>query len=177
MLSSLLGYDCRVTKAIVLSDLHGDDESLRAVMAMDADLILFAGDLGLRNPSVSMVLRNRSVPFISVRGNCDSPWDYEPAGLPMAPLHLSMTLNGHDVFMSHGDRGIRPDCVSEGMIVITGHTHVPSLERENGVIYLNPGSASRPRGRFGPSFAVIDESCIEIKELGTGAVISRMELD
>lgn len=62
-----------MTKAIVLSDLHGDEESLRAVMAMDADLLMFAGDLGLKNPSVAMVLRNRSVPFVSVRGKLRQP--------------------------------------------------------------------------------------------------------
>jgi len=44
-------------------------------------------------------------------------------------------------------------------MVITGHTHVPDLHTEfiagKRVVFLNPGSAARPRGGSRASYALI----------------------
>ena len=40
-----------------------------------------------------------------------------------------------------------------------GHTHVPFYKNSEGIIFINPGSVSRPRSRIGATFAVIE--CIE----------------
>jgi putative phosphoesterase len=37
-----------------------------------------------------------------------------------------------------------------------GHTHVPSLDNENGLLLINPGSVGRPRSNAGATFAVIE---------------------
>ena len=41
-------------------------------------------------------------------------------------------------------------------VVISGHTHTPSIETGNGVLFLNPGSASWPRSQHAPSIARLD---------------------
>ena len=40
-------------------------------------------------------------------------------------------------------------------IVISGHTHQPANERKNGVLYLNPGSASYPRRHHCATLALL----------------------
>ena len=39
--------------------------------------------------------------------------------------------------------------------VISGHTHRPHVSTEDGVLFLNPGSASEPRYRQSPSVALL----------------------
>lgn len=168
-------YIVPVSIYYVLSDLHGDEQALQRVMTLadsaDADAILFSGDLGIRNPGVAYQLRLRNRPFLCVRGNCDSPWDFQDADLPVPPLYSSHRFGNWEIFMTHGDRFSGPQDVglksAEKQIVISGHTHVPMLKREGNTICLNPGSASLPRGGFNPTFAVIDGSKIEIKEIFT----------
>jgi len=40
-------------------------------------------------------------------------------------------------------------------IILHGHTHVPRQERTENKLIVNPGSISRPRGGFDPTFAVL----------------------
>ncbi len=41
-------------------------------------------------------------------------------------------------------------------VIISGHSHQPSIREENGVLYLNPGSAGRRRFRLPVSLATIE---------------------
>ncbi|MDY4889068.1 MAG: YfcE family phosphodiesterase [Sphaerochaetaceae bacterium] len=170
---------------IILSDVHGDETSLNAVLLKaekaDASGILFAGDLGLASPGIMMLLKYRNIPFVCVRGNCDSPWDYQDASLPIAPLYRLMTACGRSVFITHGDRYCCPEDVGlpaeKGMIVITGHTHVPDLSFHDDIYWLNPGSISRPRGRSKASYAIIDDRSIRILGLEDDSCIASIELN
>lgn len=171
-----------MSEAIVFSDVHGDAAALAGLFArareIGASRAYFAGDMGLRSPEVQRAVRGRGVPLLYVQGNCDSPWDWTGAGLPPAPLFLVSSLNGREIFLSHGHRCAVPEDAglrrAEGMVVITGHTHLPLLRREGGVFLLNPGSLGRPRGRWGASYAIIGEDSIRIEELGSGAEVASL---
>jgi putative phosphoesterase len=41
-------------------------------------------------------------------------------------------------------------------VVISGHTHRPRLERQNGILFLNPGSAGAPRFGRPVTLAVLE---------------------
>jgi hypothetical protein len=41
-------------------------------------------------------------------------------------------------------------------IVISGHTHISLLRRDNGIIFMNPGSLSLPKDQTGGSYGTID---------------------
>lgn len=162
--------------AVVVSDIHGDEKALESVfckaLEIGASTIFCAGDLGLWNPALISILQCRPLPFICVRGNCDSPWDYDAAQLPIAPLYRSQKFGSHEIFITHGDRFSLPEDAGlsseKGMVIITGHTHVPSLSEADGRFYLNPGSVSRPRGRYRASYATLDDEAVSVLELETG---------
>jgi predicted phosphodiesterase len=59
----------------------------------------------------------------------------------------------HDVLRLRADT-IRDDCLA----VVAGHTHHSSIERKNGVLFLNPGSAGAPRHGEFPCVAVVHVS-------------------
>ena len=117
----------------VLADTHG---RLRpeAVVALDGCVEFYvAGDLC--SPLIVPVLADLA-PTFAVAGNCDDD--------ESLPLVLCREVAGVRILMHHGHRPVdeaafRPD------VVITGHTHVPRIERTGGVLRLNPGSAGPRR--------------------------------
>lgn len=124
----------------IVSDLHGRvpaalHDAFRAV-----DRILCAGDVSRQDALWEL---ESIAPVICVRGNND--W-----AVPKLPFSSSLTLGGVRFYMVHApeDIGIpAPDV----QVVVFGHTHYPLDEMRDGVRYLNPGSASRPRYGTDPS--------------------------
>ena len=122
----------------VISDTHG---LLRpqAVKALEGvELIIHAGDLG--GPEVLARL-TAIAPVQAVRGNTDKgDWArplprnrvVEVAGVQLYVLH-----NLYELDLNPGAAGLAA--------VIYGHSHQPSLEHQEGVLYLNPGSAGPRR--------------------------------
>ena len=41
-------------------------------------------------------------------------------------------------------------------VVIYGHTHRPQVEKQQGILFVNPGSAVQPRYGYPPSVAVLE---------------------
>jgi hypothetical protein len=124
----------------VISDTHG---LLRreAIAALGGSrLIIHAGDVG--RPEVLEELR-RLAPTFAVRGNVDTqPWAAKlPAteAVEVGPLLLWVL---HDIAELDIDPG------AGFAAIIYGHSHKPSIEWRDGVLYLNPGSAGPRRFRL-----------------------------
>lgn len=173
------------TIIFVTSDIHSDTDALKAVIEAaseeKATKLLIAGDLCPKNPQVTILLHNAPFSFITVKGNCDWMWDYKDSGLalPQEYSYIPYTGDRH-IAMTHGHSIYSPEdfpfTLKKGDIFIQGHTHVPALfEDEKGIIRLNPGSPSRPRGGYKASYAVIKEDRIEIRKLKNGKKIMELE--
>lgn len=100
--------------------------------------------------------------FLGVSGNCD----FYPK--KATPLRRSFTAEGVTVFLCHGHmyhvKGSGGDLTllesaarSQGAsVALFGHTHIPFLREERGMLMLNPGSLSEPRGGSSPSYALLE---------------------
>jgi putative phosphoesterase len=124
----------------LISDTHG----LLRTEARDAlqgcDLIIHAGDVG--RPEVLDSLRELA-PTFAVRGNIDTqPW---AAALPMTE---AVEAGPHLVWVLHDIAGLDLDPTVGFAAVVYGHSHQPSIEWRNGVLYINPGSAGPRRFRL-----------------------------
>jgi hypothetical protein len=54
----------------------------------------------------------------------------------------------------HDRLRLEAEAVPAGLAaVVTGHTHRAAVEKKNGVLYVNPGSAGAPRGGEPPCVA------------------------
>ncbi|HEY1745048.1 MAG TPA: metallophosphoesterase family protein [Granulicella sp.] len=122
----------------VLSDTHG----LLRPQVLDAlagvEHILHAGDVG----DIRILDRLREIaPTTAIRGNIDSVGPC--AELPAAE---AIELGGHFLYMVHAIEDLDLDPrVAEMQVVISGHSHKPSIAHRNDVLYLNPGSVGPRR--------------------------------
>lgn len=132
----------------------------------DADLILHAGDL--MDPALLEELEAYA-PVRAVRGNMDPP----DARLPET---LEFVFGGARVAMIHdsGPKRGRRDRMRRrfpgSRVVVFGHSHIPYLEDEDGLLLLNPGSPTdkrrQPRHTFARLNAERGEVRAEIVDLG-----------
>jgi putative phosphoesterase len=129
----------------VISDTHDHLPAGLPERLAGADEIWHLGDVC--DPTVLVELELAGPPLRVVMGNCDSYFGW--------PLDLELKREGLEFYLTH----IPPSRVPRGFkVVLHWHTHVPRDEVIGGVRWLNPGSASRPRGGFPPSFAWLEVS-------------------
>ena len=116
-----------------------------------ADLILHAGDL--MDPTLLDELAAYA-PVRGVQGNLDSPEaeltetvQFEFGGMGIAMIHDSGRKRGRRNRMRRRFPGAR--------VVVFGHSHIPWLEEEEGLLLLNPGSPTDRRRQPEHTFALL----------------------
>lgn len=119
----------------LISDTHGLLRPEVLASMQGCDLILHAGDVG--SPEILAALA-AVAPLSAVRGNNDAaPW------AATLPEYIRLDVEGLCIHLIHERAAVaRP---RSGDVVVYGHSHQPSEERVDGVLYLNPGSAGPRR--------------------------------
>jgi len=147
----------------VISDTHGllRPEAVEALRGVAH--ILHAGDVGA--PEVLEELR-AIAPVTAVRGNVDR--DEWASALPLSEV---FEIEGISIYVLHilDELDLKPEAAGFE-VVVYGHSHKPSSETKNGVLYFNPGSAGPRRFKLPVTVGrlVIDEGKVrgEIVEIG-----------
>jgi putative phosphoesterase len=132
----------------VISDTHGllRPEALAALARVEH--ILHAGDVG--DPAILDQLREIA-PVTAIRGNVDTSGD-----CALLPATEMVELAGCFVYLVHSLEWIDIAPKSAGVrLVVSGHSHKPSVERRGGVLYLNPGSAGPRRFKLPVTVAMV----------------------
>ena len=121
----------RPRRIFVLADTHNHLPANIEMLTGDADEIWHLGDVCA--PGILQTLETIGPPVTSVRGNCDSNFEW--------PLIVDLKRNGVCFRLVH----IPPERAPENIdVLLHGHTHVPRNERREGVLFLNPGCVTRP---------------------------------
>jgi uncharacterized protein len=130
----------------VISDTHGLLRPEVPKIFKGVDLILHAGDIGA--PEILDELK-KLAPVLAVRGNNDhSGW------AKRLPEFTRTAVEGTSIFMIHDLKEVDETHDAAGYaVIISGHSHKPSVERRDGVLYLNPGSAGPRRFKLPISVA------------------------
>lgn len=183
---------CRLLamRFLIASDIHGAAEPAAAIKRLwdegDYDLLLLLGDLlyhGPRNDLPASYAPKKVIPvlselkdhIVSVRGNCEAEVDQMVLPFPVLSESATIFDSGKRIFLTHGHIHT-PERHPQGMdYFFSGHTHIPVLERRDGVAYLNPGSVSIPKGGYPASYAVWDNGGIEIRKLSDDSVMASMD--
>lgn len=121
----------------VISDLHRVLSDCAVHELEKCDIILCAGDV--EREHILMEL-DAIAPTIAVKGNCDYP-----SLSSDVPFTASPRIGGVRFFMVHRPEDIGTPA-EDVQVVIHGHTHVPRNQVLDGILYINPGSATNPRG-------------------------------
>lgn len=143
-------------KVIVVSDTHRKNENYFRVMEMHKpDLVIHCGDI---EGSEHVLEQAAPCPVKMVTGNNDM--------FSELPRELEFTIEKYRVWVTHGHtyyvsmstEYLLEEAKVRGVdVVFYGHTHKPSVLREQGVYLVNPGSLSYPRqdGRK-PSYCIME---------------------
>ena len=122
----------------VISDTHGllRPEALTALR--NSDLIIHAGDIG--KPDVIEFLKSIA-PVVAIRGNNDK--DKWARSFPETAV---VKIGKVRIYVIHDVKELEIDPAPAGFrVVISGHSHRPSVMRRGGVLFLTPGSAGPRR--------------------------------
>ena len=163
----------------VIADTHGRSEGWTRALGYwgEIDGVLHCGDvLSAGAEDLADSIRTAPFPVIISRGNADLPTDEDLLGRPLMAPYCTVWWNDLLILVGHGDRfpQLRRTALScRADVVVSGHTHISSIVRESGTIFLNPGSASLPKGRDPASAALLDEKGISIFVLHTGELLHR----
>ena len=118
----------------VISDTHGlmRPQALEALQGCEA--LLHAGDIG--SPQVIDALQSLA-PVTCVRGNNDVE-----AWAKRIPESTTIEIEGVRIHLLHdlNELTLEPD-VERVSVIVSGHSHRPTVETRAGVLYFNPGSA------------------------------------
>jgi uncharacterized protein len=132
----------------VISDTHGllRPEALQALRG--AQSLLHAGDIG--TPEVIAGL-SALAQVTAVRGNCD-----RGAWAEAYPVRQRVTVGDVSILILHDRNELKTLPPGEGVqVVISGHSHKPSIEEKDGVLYLKPGSAGPRRFQLPLTLALL----------------------
>ena len=143
-------------KVVIVSDTHGSHRNLEKVLEEEKpmDMLIHLGDVEGGEDYITALA---DCPTHIVRGNndffSDLPGEEE---FMMGGYHMFIS-HGHYYYVSMGEERLKEEARARGAdIVMYGHTHKPTLTREEDLITLNPGSLCYPRqpGRK-PSYMIM----------------------
>lgn len=169
---------------MIASDIHGSAfycrEMLKAFEREKPEKILLLGDILYHGPrnnlpedyapkEVAAMLNGIKERVLCVRGNCDSEVDQMMLEFPIMAEYCILYANGRTIYATHGHHE-RP-ALSEGDILLCGHTHVPAWEEG----YLNPGSVSIPKNNTPHSYMMLNDEGFVWKEL-EGKIFHEMRI-
>ena len=162
-------------KIIIASDIHGSAYYCR--MLLDAfekekgDRLLLLGDIlyhGPRNDlpkeyapkEVIAMLNPLKDKILCVRGNCDTEVDQMVLDFPILADYAVIPCGDKLIYATHGHKfnETTPPPLSQGDILLCGHTHVPKNVGCDGFVYMNPGSVSIPKENSPHSYMVFENN-------------------
>ena len=171
-------------KLMIASDIHGCAPACKKLLdtftASGAERLILLGDLlyhGPRNDlpegydpkAVISMLSEYADRLFCVRGNCDTEVDQMVLPFPIMAETALLFVDGRTWFACHGHRsGANPTAndlpkLPAGSVVLPGHTHIPVLETNpDGILLLNPGSTSIPKGGFAASYGVYEDGMFSV---------------
>lgn len=146
----------------LISDTHGLLRPEARAALRGAAHILHAGDIC--DPSVLEKL-SEIAPVTAVRGNNDrGDWAQD------LPEQVTLEFGGVRVCIVHDAADVPP--APQADVVVTGHSHKPSMKMEGGVLHVNPGSAGPRRFKLPISLGFL-----EIAEGRARARLQTLEVD
>lgn len=170
-------------KYLLLSDIHGSVTRLQTVLDIyrqeHCDMLLLLGDIlnygprnglpdGLDARGVADALNPLADEIVAVRGNCDSEVDQMLLHFPIMSTYNILVDEGRKIFLTHGHI-YNKETMPPGNFdaIIYGHTHLWDLSnfKFQSKIICNTGSITFPKGGKVPTFGMMDNGVITIRDL------------
>lgn len=153
-------------KLALIADTHGNLGGWQRALELagaGADLIVHCGDVLYHGPKFEPVegwgprglaeaINECPVPVLIARGNGDSEVDQLVLDVPLLSPYAFAQIEGLRLLVTHGHLQPLEEMVALARkwgidLLLTGHTHVPMVERHGDLIHVNPGTVTYPLAR------------------------------
>lgn len=180
-----------------MSDTHGDIKAFSTAFEIleDTDLLIHCGDIfyhGLFNMikdsydplELAKIVNAVKKPIIYAKGNCDSEVDQLALDFnTLDPVRIFF-YDGNILYIHHGDKKGDNELLDLSKkfkfnFSLSGHTHIPRIEKKGGLIFINPGSPSLPKAGFPPTIGKIDftDNIINIINIDSREVVKTEKIN
>ncbi len=175
----------------LIGDTHGNLwgwERAWELVLKDADIIVHCGDVLYHGPkfkpaaaydpkALAEAINSVDKPVLIARGNGDSEVDQLELDMPSQQPYLFAQIEGTRLWATHGHL-MKPEdcgelCRKWGVqYLLTGHTHVPAVNRHEGYVHINPGTTTYPldpdESKRRPTCGYILDGEVRLVDIGTG---------
>lgn len=163
-------------KYLICSDIHGSiDSTLKLIDVFEkecCDYILLLGDVLYHGPRndlpphyapkmVINALNPLEQRILCVKGNCEAEVDQMVLKFKIND-NLDLDINGLKAHLEHGHH--LDEYKGNAQIILSGHTHIPVLEKKDNIIYVNPGSITIPKNESKRSYIIWDDNELLLKD-------------
>ncbi len=175
----------------LIADTHGNLAGWRQaqqIILSSADIIVHCGDVlhhvpkfapvaGYDPPGLAEAINQTPVPVLIARGNADSDIDQLVLDVPLQQPYLFAQVDSIRLLATHGHLQDHEELVELAQkwqvdYLLTGHTHVPVVERLGPLTHINPGTTTYPlaedEGARRRTCGVIEEGEVRLFDLDTG---------
>ena len=146
-------------RILVVSDTHGDsgrvyDVYKKLVSEAPIDIIVHCGDYIDDALEIQARLGKK---VCCVKGNCDGEFGEDEYAVLETEAGDFLVVHGHMQDVGYSQErvyylALEHDCIG----VLFGHTHRALFVKQSGIVFLNPGSLSRPRDGSGGTCALLE---------------------
>lgn len=176
-------------KYFIASDIHGSSfyckKLVKAIENENPDKIFFLGDIlyhGPRNdlpkeynPKIVIDLLNPlKNKVLCVKGNCDAEVDQMVLDFEISEQDFFLEEENYFIYATHGhhinfnnffDFHHETKNSKKIIILLNGHTHIPSFEKKENLLYVNDGSVSIPKENSQNCYVILQDNKIFWKNL------------
>ncbi len=148
---------------------HLPRELIRYIDEKQIDLLITTGDL-----TDYSILENLPVGrIVSIRGNMDFGNIPVEAILPIYGFTFYIT-HGHIVGRGNYSKLVQIAKMKNANVVVTGHTHEPSIFIQDGILVLNPGTIT---GAYGGIFPIHDLTFLYLEILEKSILVTLFKIE
>ena len=144
----------------IISDTHGLLRKEVENKLKDCDLIVHCGDIG-KQEVIDKLSELGKVEFI--KGNVDKDID-----ISLAPKNKIIEVMNKRIYLIHNIAELDIDLHKENIdIVMYGHSHKSKIYKEEGILYINPGSVGPRRFKLPTTMmklTILDNESKDIQE-------------
>lgn len=144
-------------RILIISDTHRKHKNLEMLLErmLPLDMVIHLGDAEGYEDYIAELA---GCPLEIVAGNNDFFSKLEREKMILIGNYKVLLTHGHYYYVASGIADIKSVAKAKGAdIVMFGHTHIPVIDYDDGIIALNPGSLTYPRqeGRQ-PSYILME---------------------
>ena len=112
------------------------------------------------------MLNEKRHEIYAVRGNCEAEVDQMVLEFPVLADYMLLFYGEKAIYATHGhiyhENNLPP--MKQGDVLLHGHTHLLCAKEKAGILILNPGSASLPKGGNPPTYALLEDGMFSIRD-------------